>query len=214
MSREHPETHVQFIPGTADFDGAESGQAAAIGVERETGNLVFHSRAGTRKVVDNFSDQTVAGNKNLTGTTTFTGPQTFTGDATFNGSINGARGGVSVTSADTIAVGASASNTTYIATKGSATQVFTLPAAATPGLIYSFVCAHASGEIHVGVQEGDNIIGKTHGAENGTGILSTATTGLLKNTAASNVVGDFCTLVSDGVTTWYMVAVAGVWSAT
>jgi hypothetical protein len=181
--------------------------AAAIAVE-SGGVLAYRGFGATRRVVNDFSDQTIAGAKTLTGTTTFSGTTAFTGATT------GVRAGVSVTSADTATYATTDSGLVVIATKGSDTQVFTLPAAATPGLQFTFVCAHASGEMHVGVATGDNIIGKTHGAENGTGLVSTATTGLLKNTAGTNVVGDFCTLVSDGITTWYMVAVAGVWSVT
>ena len=44
--------------------------------------------------------------------------------------------------------------------------------------------------------------------------LGSLATGLLKNTAANNVVGDSVTLVSDGITTWYMTAQLGAWSAT
>lgn len=181
--------------------------AAEIMVDSSTNTLQFHS-SGQKEAVDLSNTQTVSGTKTFSGTVTHSGATVFTG------ATSGVRRAVSRTSADTITIGASDSGTVYIATKTSATQVFTLPAAATGGLQYSFVCAHASGEINVAVATGDNIIGKTHGAENGTGILSTATTGLLLNTAASNVVGDFCTLVSDGATTWFMVAVAGVWSGT
>lgn len=99
-----------------------------------------------------------------------------------------------------------------VATRTSSTQTFTLPAASIPGQRFTFVCGHADGEILVNPATGDNIVGKTHGAENGTGI-ATATSAGIKNTAATNVVGDFCTLVSDGVTSWFMTSVAGVWAA-
>lgn len=193
MSYEAPETHVQIIPGTADF-AARPG-AAELGVETATHNLVFRANGATRKAIDNFSDQTVAGAKTMSGTLGVRVPVTVTTDAT-----------ATLTSADTGKV--------YICTASSGTQVFSLPAASTGGLMFTFVCGHASGEIRVGVvTTGDNIIGKTHGAQDGTGISTTATTGLLLNTAATNVIGDFVTLVSDGLTSYYMVAVAGAWSA-
>lgn len=47
----------------------------------------------------------------------------------------------------------------------------------------------------------------------GTTTAATAASTGIKNTAATNVVGDFVTLVSDGVTTWYMTSVAGVWAS-
>jgi hypothetical protein len=206
MSREAPETHIQLITGTAALK-AHPG-AAQIAVETVTHNLVFRGGNATRKAIDNFSDQTVAGDKTLTGTTTLTGTAAFTGATT------GVRRPSTVTTADTRTLTAAESGAVMICTKASATQVFTLPLAATAGLMFSFVCGHASGEIHIGVGTGDNIVGKTDGAADGTGLVSTATTGLLKDTAASNVVGDHVTLVSDGATTWFMVAVAGAWSVT
>lgn len=187
--------------------------ATEIAVDKTTNTLVFLSN-GQKVAVDASNTQTIAGNKTLTGTTTLSGTTNLSGAVAFTGATTGVRRAASITSADTISPAAADSGTVYIFTKSSATQVLTLPAAATAGLEYTFVCGHASGEINVGVATGDNIVGKTHGAENGTGLSSTATTGLLKNTAASNVVGDFTTLVSDGATTWYMVAVAGVWSVT
>jgi len=99
-----------------------------------------------------------------------------------------------------------------IATLSSGTQTFTLPAAARVGQRFTFVCGHASGEILISVATGDNIVGKTDGGSAGTGIATATSTGI-KNTAATNVVGDFVTLVSDGVTTWYMTSVAGVWAS-
>jgi hypothetical protein len=207
MSREAPIDFVRTIAGTADLPAGGGYMAAAIAVE-SGGVLAYRGFGATRRVVNDFSDQTIAGAKTLTGTTTLSGTTAFTGATT------GVRAAVSVTAADTATYAATDSGLVVIATKGSATQVFTLPAAATPGVQFTFVCAHASGEIRVGVATGDNIIGKTHGAQDGTGLVSTATTGLLLNTAAGNVVGDFVTLVSDGITTWYMVAVAGAWSVT
>jgi len=130
--------------------------------------------------------------------------------------IVGGKDLVQVTAADTLTLTAAMTGTTIIATKTSATQVFTLPAAATPGLNYRFVCGvgNSASEIQVAVGTGDNILGKIHASNDGTALASTVTTGVLKNTAATNVVGDFVKLVSDGITTWYMAEEAGVWSAT
>lgn len=141
------------------------------------------------------------------------GDFTVTGDISFTGAVTGGAGGALITTADTPTLSASQSGLTVIATKATATQVFTLPAAsAGAGLKFTFVCGDAGGEINIDPGTGFNIIGKTHGAENGTGI--SVTNGAdIKNTAASNVLGDFVTLVSDGVDTWYMTAVAGVWAA-
>jgi len=208
MPKDWPETHIQRIVGTADLPASET--SSAIAVETATHNLVFRAGGSTRKAIDNASDQTVAGAK------TFTGSNAFSGAVAFTGTVAGLRQSVSVTLADTIAITAAMSGTTFIATKTTATQVFTLPAAATAGLVYTFVAGagSAGGEIRIGVQTGDNIVGKTSGAQDGTALVSTVTTGLLLNTAAGNVAGDGTTLVSDGITTWYMVGPTGAWTVT
>jgi hypothetical protein len=113
--------------------------------------------------------------------------------------------------ADTEAVLAAESGKTYVQTRSSTTCTFNLPAAAA-GLTYSFVCGHADSEILITPATGDKIVGKTHGAENGSGIAPAAGTGI-KNTAATNVVGDHCTLVALDDVTWYMTSVAGVWAS-
>lgn len=112
---------------------------------------------------------------------------------------------------ETEAVSAAESGKVYVQTRASTTTTYTLPAAAA-GLTYTFVCGHASGETLITPAAGDAIVGKTHGAENGAGIAPAAGTGI-KNTAASNVVGDHCTLVALDDTTWYMTSVAGVWAS-
>jgi hypothetical protein len=206
MSLEAPETHIQVIPGTAAFSPRQG--RAEIGVERDTGVLVFRGGASVKAAVDDTSTQTIAGTKTLTGTVNLTGAAAFTGATT------GVRRPATVTTETTRTLTAAESGAVMVCTAASGTQVFTLPLALTSGLEYSFVCGHASGEIHVGVGTGDRIVGKTDGAAAGTGLISTVTTGLLKDTAASNVVGDHVTLVSDGLLSWYMIAVAGAWSVT
>lgn len=113
--------------------------------------------------------------------------------------------------AETEAVDAAESGKVYVQTRSSTTVTFTLPAAAA-GLTYTFVCGNASSEILITPQSGDAIVGKTSGADDGTGIAPAAGTGI-KNTAATNVVGDHCTLVALDATTWYMTSVAGVWAS-
>lgn len=162
-------------------------------------------------------------NNTLTGNNTFTGTNTFSGSLVASGGVTGnvtgtataVSGAVTVTaeavSGASETVSAAESGKVYVQTASSGTTTFTLPDAAA-GLHYSFVCGHASGEILINPQATDAIVGKTHGAENGTGIAPAAGTGI-KNTAATNVVGDFCTLAClDGVT-WYMTSVAGVWAS-
>ncbi len=210
---DHIARWIRGIPGPALATDAQG--ASEIALDSTTGTLKFASGGTTTKeVADLSSTQTVTGNKTFSGTTTLSGTTALSGTAAFTGATTGVRNAV-VLGVAAVTITAADSGTVYIATKAtqSPDQIFTLPAAATPGLTYTFVCGHGTGEITVAVATGDNILGKTHGAENGAALATTATTGILINTVATNVIGDFCTLVSDGATSWYMVAVAGVWAA-
>lgn len=136
-------------------------------------------------------------------------------DGSLSGAINadeGLRVNAERNSSATDTVATSDSGRVFVATASSGTQTFTLPSAASAGLTYTFVCGDAGGEILIDPASGQSIVGKTSGAEDATGIAPAAGTGI-KNTAATNVVGDHCTLVSDGTTTWYMTSVAGVWAS-
>ena len=113
----------------------------------------------------------------------------------------------------TITVAASDSGTTYIAKRSSSTQTFTLPSASTAGLTYTFINGHVDGMIYIKGQSGDTINCKSNA--DGTDRVSVsvgATTGL-RNNSATNVLGDNITLVSDGISTWWMTAQSGIFSS-
>jgi len=111
----------------------------------------------------------------------------------------------------TVAAGADA-NKVYYATLGSGTQTFTLPTAASaPGQRNTYVCGSAAGEILINPNAADQISAKGL-VDHSTSVKPAAGTGI-KNTAASNVLGDHITLVSDGVNTWHEVAGAGIWAS-
>jgi hypothetical protein len=96
----------------------------------------------------------------------------------------------------------------YSATKGSATQTITLPTPpSAPGMEVTFVCSHASGEINIDPGAATYTI-------TGVGTVAAAATKDLKNTAASNAVGDSVTLRSDGGIDWKVVSVNGTWATT
>jgi hypothetical protein len=99
----------------------------------------------------------------------------------------------------------------YIAAKDSATQTFTLPSASLAGLHYTFVCGHAGGEMKIVGPSSDTIKVLTAGAS-GTSLVVAANTGI-KNTAATNVVGDNITLVSDGTQIWYGISQNGIFAS-
>jgi hypothetical protein len=109
----------------------------------------------------------------------------------------------------TVAITAAVNNKVFIATKASATQTFTLPAASTAGLQYTFICGNAGGEIKILGSAGDTINCKAANA--GASVSVAADTGI-KNTAATNVLGDTITLVSDGATNWYGIAQSGIFA--
>ena len=110
----------------------------------------------------------------------------------------------------TITVISADNNKVFIATKASGTQTFTLPGAATAGLQYTFICGNAGGELKILGEMGNTIILKT--AAGGTLLSVAADTGI-KNTAATNIVGDTITLVSDGATSWYAVSQNGIFAS-
>jgi hypothetical protein len=113
----------------------------------------------------------------------------------------------------TIAVAASDTGTTYIAKRSSSTQTFTLPSASTAGLTYTFINGHVDGMIYIKGQSGDTINCKSNADGTDRVSVSVAATTGLRNNAATNVLGDNITLVSDGISTWWMTAQSGIFSS-
>lgn len=114
--------------------------------------------------------------------------------------------GVRSSTEDTYALTAIQSGLVYIGTKASATQIISLPLPTKAGLVFTFVCGSAAGEINVDPGAATYKI-------NGPGITVVATKDL-KNTGATNVLGDLVTIVSDGVDTWWATAISGTWATT
>ena len=147
--------------------------------------------------------------------THFSGPVVstggFTGDVT--GDVTGAVTGGTVRLVESISgdetITAADSGKMFVDVKGSATTTFTLPVAAA-GLTYTFVCGDADGEILIDPQTGDAIVTKAD--PTGASVAPAAGTGI-KNTAATNIVGDHITLVALDATTWYTVAQGGTWAS-
>ncbi len=106
---------------------------------------------------------------------------------------------------------AAQSGKTHIATRASATQDFILPSAAIEGLRYTFICGHASGEITIQVDGTDTVACIADpGTAPEVSVVTAAGKGII-NTAATNILNDQVTLVSDGVSRWYAVAQQGIW---
>lgn len=108
------------------------------------------------------------------------------------------------------------SNSVVIQALNSATQTFTLPSAAVAGRQFTFICGGASGECLINPATGEKIVLQVLsaiGADADTAQISNTTTGI-KNTAATNVLGDSITLMSDGVDTWFSTVglPTGIWA--
>lgn len=143
-----------------------------------------------------------------------TGVATFTVAPVFSASIefaNGVTSQIEATTVETDTVTAADSGRVYVQTRASTTVTYTLPNAAA-GLEYTFVCGDAASEILIDVQTGDAIVTKIHAAENGTALAPAAGTGI-KNTAGTNVAGDYIKLACLDGTTWYGVGMTGLWAS-
>lgn len=174
--------------------------------------VVKYAGLNTNKAVALGSTLAVTGAATLSSTLAVTGVATFTAAPVFS---SGFTRNFTTTTASTIAVGAADSGRVYLATLGSATQTFTLPAVAA-GLWYTFICGHASGEILITPTGSVSTTFTTFGAvgaDADTAIVSLTTGTGLKNTAATNAIGDSITLVSDGVG-WYGIGItSGIWAS-
>ena len=139
------------------------------------------------------------------------GPWTFTGATTIltpmitrPSVVNLTPTAVTLTRADSAKVS--------IQTLASGTQTYTLPlATAAAGAVFTFICQDAGSEILINPNAADQISIKGL-VDHSTSVKPAAGTGV-KNTAATNVIGDHLTLVCDGVATWYEIAGAGIWAS-
>jgi len=138
-----------------------------------------------------------------------------TGDVTGN-VVGGVRAPVTEGTTATYALATTDSGRTYVATRTSSTQTYTLPAVATAGVTFTFICGHADGEILVTPQASEAIVITSFaavGADADTGIVAPAAGTGVKNTAATNAIGDSLTLVSSG-TKWFSVGItSGIWAS-
>jgi len=147
---------------------------------------------------------------------TFAGSTTFSGTVAFTSTLAGVKRPVVTGTDATYTLTTAQSGGIFVATKSSATQTYTLPAVATAGVTYTFICGHADGEILVTPQSGEAIKIVTFaavGADADTGIVAPAAGTGVKNTAATNAITDNLTLVSDG-TQWLGVGITGgIWAS-
>lgn len=127
-------------------------------------------------------------------------------------SAGSVRGSAIVTDGDRTLV-YTESGALVVATKTSATQTFTLPPATRAGCIFTFKVGNGgeAGEILINPGAGYVIQCKATN-DSGAEVRPAAGTGI-KNTAGTNVDGDYITLMADGVVTWHTVAQSGIWAS-
>lgn len=99
-----------------------------------------------------------------------------------------------------------------VATLASGTQTFTLPVANVLGLDYTFVNVTAAGEILVNPGNGTDIFQIKATVDQGASVVTAAGVGI-KNTAATNVVGDSIRVISNGAGRWIMITQSGIWAS-
>lgn len=122
-----------------------------------------------------------------------------------------------VTDAATRTLTVSECGSIIISTLGSSTQTYTLPAVTNAGCKFTFITGHASGEVIVKTPTAVTCTLTSFaavGADADTGIITdTSCEGGIKNTAATNAIGDTLTLVSSG-TAWFGVTItSGIWAS-
>ena len=142
------------------------------------------------------------------------GPATFDGAVAFKAAVAGLRASIQIylTEVTTTLTNAQ-SGKTHVATKASVTQDFILPSAATEGLIYTFICGHADGEITIQVDGTDTVACIVNpGQAPEVSLVTSAGKGII-NTGGTNILGDHITLISDGVSRWYGISQIGIFAS-
>lgn len=123
---------------------------------------------------------------------------------------SGAQAIVSNSSAGPTVYTAQDSGVLTVCTRTSTTQTFTLPVAAA-GLIYGFVTTSAASEVLINPGNGTDVFQIKATVDQGASVVTAAGVGI-KNTAATNVVGDLIWLV--GITgVWVMTGQSGIWAS-
>lgn len=138
------------------------------------------------------------------GTSTFTGVATFTASPVFSGGRTRAVNQSALVGA-TVVLTAADSGSVNINRSTSGSPSWTLPAATTSGLDFTFVTANTTAGFTI---TGAQVI---HAKTSATGTAITTTT-TLTNTQGTAVVGDAITIVSDGLV-WWITSQTGIFAA-
>lgn len=144
----------------------------------------------------------------LGSTLSVAGAATFAGAVAITGAISGPYVATTVQSAlvgATVVLTAAQSGGIFFNRSTSGSPSWTLPAATTAGLEYTFVCANTTAGFTV---TGAQVI---HFKTSASGTVLTSTT-TLTNTQATAIVGDFISIASDGAV-WWMTGISGIFAA-
>ncbi len=114
------------------------------------------------------------------------------------------------TNAATETLTATDSGRITVCTRTSTTQVFTLPVAAA-GLTYQFVTTSAASEVLLNPGNATDVFQIKATVDQGASVVTAAGVGI-KNTAATNVVGDSIWIVGV-VGIWIMIGQSGIWAS-
>lgn len=101
--------------------------------------------------------------------------------------------------------------TIFITNRTSTTTTYTLPAAQTAGLRYTFILGNVGSELLINPIGTDTISIKGSNTAAAPNITTVSPLGI-KNTLATHILGDVMSLVSDGVNQWKMVHMSGTWA--
>lgn len=147
---------------------------------------------------------TLGGDLTFTGTNTHSGTETFTGNTTFTGASIGSIAQSALVGA-TVVLTAADSGKVLFNRSTSGSPSWTLPAATTAGLRFTFVCANTTAGFTI---TGAQVI---HAKTTATGTAITSTT-TITNTQGTAVVNDVISIISDG-TVWWMTHQSGIFAA-
>lgn len=156
------------------------------------------------RTFENVMGNTGSGDYTFTGNNTHSGTETFTGSTTFTGASIGSVAQSALVGA-TVVLTAADSGKVLINRSTSGSPSWTLPAATTTGLRYTFLCANTTAGFTV---TGAQVI---HAKTTATGTAITTTT-TLTNTQGTAVVGDVISIISDGAV-WWMTHQSGIFAA-
>lgn len=199
---------INAVSGTGLVATASSGN---VFIEKSANPLATRSAVTASFAT---SDGTCAAiTQGADGTTNLWGSTTSNGVFTFNGQLNPA---TRDTGTGQTLTTASCGGTFINNAAGDAVTTFVLPAASNKcGFCFAAdSVAGANRELDIATPAGSDLIVGTTTAAGGTGIATTAGASHgIKNTHATAVRGNGTCLRSDGVNTWYMFGISGIWAA-